>query len=171
MQLLFSYLTRFIEGISEWSGRTAMWLGLLLVLVTAYETGQRYLLHQSSTALQELTWHLYSALFLVGLAYTFKQDGHVRVDIFYDRLSARGKAIVNIFSVLFLLIPFSFCMIYFSLDWVRQSMEFGERSPDPGGLASRWLLKTILPLGFGLLLLQGLAELIRNIQIFWKRVA
>lgn len=158
------WFVRGIDVLSEWSGRAVCWLALLLVLVTAYETGQRYLFRQASTALQELTWHIYSVLFLLGFAYTLKHDGHVRVDIFYDRMSPRVKALVNLFSMVFLLVPFCLLMIWLSWDWVVRAYEIGERSGDPGGLPARWVLKAMIPVGFGLLVLQGLGEIVRNLR-------
>jgi len=162
-------LIRAIEGLSAWSGRIAMALSLLLVLITAFETGERYLLHRSSSAIQELTWHLYAAIFLLGFAQTLREDGHVRVDIFYARLPERGKAAVNILSMVFLLIPFCVMMIGFSWEWVVKAFLMAEKSPDPGGLPAIWVLKGLLPVGFGLLLLQGLVELVKNSRLLFGR--
>jgi TRAP-type mannitol/chloroaromatic compound transport system permease small subunit len=162
-------LTRWIEGLSEWSGRLAMAFSLILVLLTAFETGERYLLNRSSGAIQELTWHLYAAIFLLGFAQTLREDGHVRVDIFYDRLPKKGQALVNVLSTVFLLIPFCLMMIGFSWNWVSTAFQISERSPDPGGLPALWVLKGMLPLGFGLLLLQGLVELFKNCRILFGR--
>lgn len=162
-------LVRAIEGLSAWSGRIAMAFALILVLLTAFETGERYLLNRSSGAVQELTWHLYAAIFLLGFAQTLREDGHVRVDIFYDRLPKKGKALVNILSMIFLLIPFCLMMIGFSWDWVVKAFLMSERSPDPGGLPAIWVLKGMLPVGFGLLLLQGLVELFKNCRLLFGR--
>jgi len=162
-------LIRGIEGLSAWSGRIAMGFALLLVLITAFETGERYLLNRSSSAIQELTWHLFAAIFLLGFAQTLREDGHVRVDIFYDRLPKRGKAAVNLLSMVLLLIPFCLMMIGFSWDWVAKAYLMGEKSPDPGGLPARWLLKAAVPAGFGLLLLQGLVEIVKNSRLLFGR--
>jgi TRAP-type mannitol/chloroaromatic compound transport system permease small subunit len=162
-------LIRGIEGLSGWSGRIAMGFALLLVLVTAFETGERYLLNRSSGALQELTWHLYSAIFLLGFAQTLREDGHVRVDIFYNRLEPRGRALINLLSMIFLLVPFCIMMIGFSWEWVVKSFQMSERSPDPGGLPALWVLKGLIPLGFGLLLLQGVAEIFKNWRVLFGK--
>jgi TRAP-type mannitol/chloroaromatic compound transport system permease small subunit len=166
---MFRGLVRGIEGLSALSGRIAMGFALLLVLLTAFETGERYLLNRSSGAVQELTWHLYAAIFLLGFAQTLREDGHVRVDIFYDRLSKKRQALVNVLSMIFLLIPFCLMMIGFSWDWVVKSFLMSERSPDPGGLPALWVLKAMVPVGFGLLLLQGLVELIKNFRFLLGR--
>jgi TRAP-type mannitol/chloroaromatic compound transport system permease small subunit len=167
------FLIRVIDGIGECSGRVVMWLGLVLFLVTAYETIQRYLFRLTSVALQETTWHLYSLLFLLGLAYTLKHDGHVRVDIFYDKMSDRAQALVNLFSLIFLLMPLCLIMIGFSWKFFIVAYQIGERSGDPGGLPARWLLKASIPLGFSLLLLQGVSNIFKNLLglIFHKEVS
>lgn len=157
------YFIRAIDFINEWSGRVVMWLALILFAVTAYETFQRYLFRSTSVALQEMTWHLYSLLFLLGMAYTLKHDGHVRVDIFYNNMSQRSQAWINLFGILFLIIPFCLLMIGFSWKLMVTAYQIGERSGDPGGLPARWLLKAGLPVGFGLLLLQGISEFFKNL--------
>lgn len=158
-------LIRVIDFIGEWSGRVVMWLGLLLFLVTAYETTQRYLFRSTSVGLQEMTWHLYSLLFLLGLAYTLKHDAHVRVDIFYDKMSERAQAMVNLFSLICLLIPLCLIMIGFSWKFFMVAYQIGEKSGDPGGLPARWLLKASIPFGFSLLLLQGGSNILKNLWV------
>lgn len=157
-----SSLIRIIDFINEWSGRVVMWLALILFAITAYETIQRYLFRATSVALQEMTWHLYAFLFLLGLAYTLKHNRHVRVDIFYDRMSERLKAGVNLFAILILVLPFCLLMIGFSWKFMLTAYQIGERSGDPGGLPARWILKAAIPAGFGLLLLQGISEIFKN---------
>jgi len=159
------------EWISEWGGRVGMSLTLLLVFISAFETGERYIFHQSSTPVQELAWHFFTLIFLLGFAYTLKHNGHVRVDIFYDRMSERGQAVINILSVLLLLIPFCIMIIGFSWDWVIQSFRMAEKSSDPGGLPARWILKGALPLGFAMLLIQGLAETVKNLRLLFSKKA
>lgn len=159
---------RLIDFINEWSGRVVMWLALILFAITAYETIQRYLFRITSVALQEMTWHLYSFLFLLGLAYTLKHDRHVRVDIFYDRMSERMKAGINLFAILVLVLPFCLLMIGFSWKFMLTAYQIGERSGDPGGLPARWILKAAIPVGFGLLLLQGLSELFKSFLVLFR---
>ncbi len=161
-------LVRIFDLISEGSGRVVMWLALILFVITAYETIQRYLFRVTSVALQETTWHLYAFLFLLGMAYTLKHDRHVRVDIFYDRMSDRWKAWTNLFGMLVLIIPFCLLMIRFSWPFMLTAYQIGERSGDPGGLPARWLLKAAIPVGFGLLLLQGISELFKNLIVILR---
>jgi len=167
LQSTLKRLIAAIEFISEWSGRTAAWLVLAMVLVIAYDVAMRYLFQSGSVALQELEWHLFALVFLFGAGYTFKHDGHVRVDIFYHsrHMDNRLRAWVDLLGGLFLLLPFCLLIIISSLPFVSSAFAIGEGSPDPGGLPYRFLLKAAIPLGFALLLLQGVAHMLRSVQI------
>lgn len=156
-----------IESFSEWSGRVIAWLVLAMVLVIGYDVVMRYLFSTGSVALQELEWHLFALLFLLGSAYTFKHDGHVRVDIFYSgrQMNKRHRAWVDLLGGLFLLAPFCLLIIFSSIPFITNSFVMNEGSPDPGGLPWRFLLKSAIPLGFSLLLLQGVAHMLRCIVI------
>ncbi|HEC17939.1 MAG TPA: TRAP transporter small permease subunit [Gammaproteobacteria bacterium] len=162
-----SPLINWIETIAEWVGRSVSWLVLAMVLLIAYDVAMRYLFQAGSVALQELEWHLFALLFLLGAAYTFKHDGHVRVDIFYHsrRVSDRGRAWIDLLGGVFLLIPFCLLIIVSSYPFVETAFAMHEGSPDPGGLPYRFLLKATIPLAFGLLLLQGIAHILRSAQI------
>jgi len=157
-----------IESIIEWVGRTASWLVLALVLLICYDVAMRYLFQQGSVALQELEWHLFALIFLLGSAYTLKYDEHVRVDILYQSrfLSDKHRALINIFGTLFLLMPFCVLILITAWPFVENAFYYNEGSPDPGGLPYRFILKGSLLLAFGLLLLQGLAGLLKNIIKF-----
>lgn len=154
-----------IEAITEWVGRTASWLVLAMVLLICYDVAMRYLFQQGSVALQELEWHLFALIFLLGSAYTLKHDQHVRVDIIYQShfVSDKQRALINIFGTLFFLLPF--CMLILITTWpfVENAFYYHEGSPDPGGLPYRFLLKGSLLVAFGLLILQGLAGILKNI--------
>jgi len=157
-------LITWIERIAEWTGRAASWLVLAMVLIIGYDVAMRYLFHIGSVALQELEWHLFALLFLLGASYTFKHDGHVRVDILYHsrRMSDRGRAWIDLLGGLFLLTPFCLLIIVSSFPFVGAAFQMGEGSPDPGGLPFRFLLKAMIPLSFALVLLQGLAHMLRS---------
>ena len=154
-----------IESITEWVGRTASWLVLAMVLLICYDVAMRYLFQQGSVALQELEWHLFALIFLLGSAYTLKYDEHVRVDILYQSrfLSDKHRALINIFGTLFLLLPFCILILITAWPFVENAFYYNEGSPDPGGLPYRFILKGSLLLAFGLLLLQGIAGLLKNI--------
>jgi len=154
-------VVRLIDGLNDKIGHFISWLCTLLVLVVCYDVFTRYVLNISSVAVQELEWHLFAVIFLIGAAYTLKQDGHVRVDVFYSHMSPRKKAFIDLFGGLIFLIPFSLLVIFTSHGFVQMSWSVMETSPDPGGLPFRYLLKAMIPVGFVLVLLQGLALTLR----------
>ncbi len=139
----------------------------MLVLLVGYDVTMRYLFQSGSIGIQELQWHLFSIIFLLGAGYTLKHDEHVRLDIVYRSrfLSDRLRAWVDVFGTVFILLPFCLLIIYTAWPFVHQAYLSGEISPDPGGLTMRWLIKAMIQLGFALLVLQGIAELIRKLKI------
>ena len=171
MQRSLKRLIEAIEFVSEWSGRAVAWLVLAMVLLIAYDVAMRYLFQHGSVALQELEWHLFALLFLLGGAYTLKHDAHVRVDILYHSrwMDDRRRAWVDLLGGLFLLTPFCLLVIVASLPFVGSAYGLGEGSPDAGGLPARWLLKAAIPLGFGLLLLQGVAHMLRSVAVLTRK--
>jgi len=152
-----------VDGLNERLGLAVSWLTTLLVVIVCYDVLTRYILKNSSVAVQELEWHVFSLLFLISAAYSLKHDKHVRVDVFYSRFSARKKAWVDFLGSLLFLIPFCCIVIWSSRAFVMNSFNVGETSPDPGGLPARWILKSTIPISFVLLLLQGLALAFRSL--------
>ena len=150
-----------IDSLNERIGHFISWLTTVLVLVVCYDVFTRYVLNISSVAVQELEWHLFAVIFLIGAAYTLKHEGHVRVDVFYTHMPPRGKALIDFFGGLIFLIPFSILVIWTSHGFVSMSWAVRETSPDPGGLPYRYLLKGMIPSAFVLVLLQGIAQTIR----------
>lgn len=157
-----------IDNITEWVGKTISWLVLAMVLLICYDVAMRYLFQQGSVALQELEWHLFALIFLLGSAYTLKHDEHVRVDILYHSrfVSDKQRALINIFGTLFFLFPFCIVILVSSWPFVENAFYYNEYSPDPGGLPYRYLLKGSLLIAFGLLVLQGFSGLLKNIINF-----
>lgn len=147
-----------IDALNEKVGRLTGGIVLLLVLIIVFDVGNRYLFHEGSVALQELQWHLFSLIFLLGAAYTLKYDAHVRVDMLYQKLNDRQRLGINLFGHLFLLIPFCLLVIKSSWPFVYEAFKIQEISPDSGGLPYRFLLKAAIPIGFGLLMLQGISQ-------------
>ncbi len=136
--------------------------GLLVVVLSflmLYETINRYIFNAPSVTIEEIEWHLYDIIFLLGLSYTMKLDKHVKVDIFYNRFSTKAKALVNIFAYLVLVLPFSLMIIYASYTFVEMSYLQNEISPDPGGLTHRWLIKGMIIVGFILLVMEAIVKL------------
>ncbi|MEA1955020.1 MAG: TRAP transporter small permease subunit [Campylobacterota bacterium] len=132
---------------------------IALVLLVVYDASARYLFSTGSIALQELEWHLFDVIIMFGIAYTLNQNSHVRVDIFYASYSEKTKRIVDIISSLFFILPFSFLIIYISVDFVSLSYLQNETSSNPGGLEYRFLVKALLPLSFAFLALQAFRNL------------
>jgi len=155
-----------IESTTEWFGRIASWLVLAMVLLICYDVAMRYLFQQGSVALQELEWHLFALIFLLGSAYTLKHDEHVRVDIVYQSrfMSDKSRAWINILGTVFFLIPFCTLILITSWPFIENAFYYNEGSPDPGGLPYRFILKGSLLVAFGLLVLQGIANALRNIN-------
>ena len=156
MKFINGYI-KFIDKVNTKIGIITSWLTFVLVLVTCYDVFTRYILNESSIALQELEWHLFGVIFLMAAAYTLIKDDHVRVDVFYSRFSERKKAWVNFLGAVIFLIPFCILAIYTSKDFVINSFLFNETSPDAGGLPARYILKSFIPISFIFLLLQGIS--------------
>jgi len=157
-----------VDRLSDGIGRAAGWLTLAMVLIGAWNAVARYAgrflgVSLGSNLYLELQWYLFSVVFLLGAAYALRRDDHVRVDVLTSRLSRRGRAGVEIAGILLLLIPFCLFGIVVSWPAVRNSWSVLETSPDPGGLP-RYPLKTLIPVAFALLLLQGLAGLVRAVD-------
>ena len=152
-----------IHQLNRALGRMVSWFTLVLVLLVTLDVVLRYLFKISFTAQQELEWHLFALIFLIAGGYTLSYNGHVRVDIFYQRLSRGGRAAVNIIGCLLFLFPGCYLVIKSSIPFVADAWRIGESSPNPGGLPARWLLKAAIPTGFGLMALQGLALFIDSI--------
>lgn len=148
----------FIDSLSDRIGRFVGWLTTLMVLVVFYDTVMRYAFNKGNVALQELEWHLFAIIFLVGAAYTLKEGGHVRVDLIFVNLSEKTKAWIDFLGVFIFLIPFCVVVILSTQGFILNSWAVKEISPDPGGLPARYLLKSMIPLGFFLLIVQGLSE-------------
>jgi len=155
---------RSFAWIIDGAGVVAAWSGLALVMIVSGNVLLRYVFNTGSIAMQEMEWHLVSPIALFGMAYGMRHGGHVRVDFLYDRLGPRAQAAVNLLSAL-LMLGMGIAMIVFAVPYVDQSYAMGEGSADPGGLPYRWVLKAFIPLGFGLLAVQALAETGRSLGI------
>ena len=146
-----------IDRSNEAVGRMVSWVSLLLVLVVFVDVVMRYLFKTSFVFTQELEWHLFAFIFLIGAGYPLLHDGHVRVDIIYQRLGVKGKAWINFLGVIFFLIPGCYLVISTSWHFVSNSFSMLEGSPDPGGIPYRFIVKGTMTVGYVLLLLQGLS--------------
>lgn len=157
-----SVAVRRIEALIDGVGRLTLYLTLAMIGLVAVNVLLRYALSVGSVWSQELEWHLLAAVILLGMSYALQRGDNVRVDLFYANFPPRTKFVVDIASsVLTLLIALAF--IKLSLAYVGQSYEIGETSPDPGGIPMRWAVKGLIPLGFGLLVLQTLGALAKRV--------
>jgi len=154
-----------IDRCNEWAGRMVSWVVVLLVAVVFIDVVMRYTANTSFVFTQELEWHLFGFIFLMGAGYTLLYDQHVRVDVIYQRLSNRGRAWINVLGCLFFLFPGALLIIYTSWIFAWESFAFMEGSPDPGGIPFRFVIKACVPLGYVLFLLQGISMFIRNLNI------
>ena len=154
---ILKILCRAIDTINEWIGRGVAWVTLALVVVIFIDVVMRYLFNTSFVFTQELEWHLFAFIFLIGAGYTLLHDGHVRVDIIYQRLGLKGQAWINLLGVIFFLIPGCFMVMTTSWKFVVNSFLVMEGSPDPGGIPFRFIVKGCIPAGFLLLLVQGIS--------------
>lgn len=167
-------LARRVDRGNEVLGAFSAWLVVLMVLAGAWNalarwSGRAAGLTLSSNSLIEFQWYLFSLVFLLGAAYTLRVNGHVRVDAVYSRQTRRQKAWINLAGGLLFLVPF--CLFAMATSWpsVANSFAVREMSPDPGGLP-RWPIKAAVPLAFLLLLLQAVAEIVRQVAVLAGRL-
>lgn len=149
-----------VEGFIDRVGALTAWIALAMIGLVATNVILRYSLSLGSVWAQELEWHLLAALILLGMSHALQRGDNVRVDVFYARFSPATRRLIDGVSAL-LLITVSLLFIQLSLGYVEQARSIGEASPDPGGIPYRWLVKALIPLGYGLLVLQQLAHLLR----------
>ncbi len=154
-------MTYLIDTLTKKIGFLTAFLALTLALLIGYDAMMRYLFSAGSIALQEVEWHIFDIVFLFGLAYALKHDKHVRVDIFFANYSTQTKAMVQIFSMVFFLIPFSLFFLHGAFEMSMQSYLQHEVSSDPGGFTHRFLIKGVLFLAFVLLVLQAISEIVK----------
>jgi len=159
-------LEKRIDTFSDYVGYVAAFLTFLLLFNVFYDAIMRYFFRSGSIALQELEWHTFSVLFLLGISYTLKENGHVRVDFVYDHLSQRKKAVIDILGTLLFLIPLSILIVKGSIWFVLEAYQQGEISGDPGGLPYRFLIKACIPLSFLFLIVSASGFILRNINIY-----
>ena len=157
-------LSRAIDVVNEKLGLVADALVLLSCLISAGNAFSRYAFSMSSNAWLEIQWYMFGALVLLGASYTLKKNEHVRVDIVYTNISTRKQIWVDIIGGILFMLPATLILAYLSWPVFYNSWEIGEVSTNAGGLV-RWPIKIFLPIGFALLSLQGVSELIKRIAM------
>jgi TRAP-type mannitol/chloroaromatic compound transport system permease small subunit len=163
MRLLLKFADA-IDALSEWVGQWLKWLVLFSSLISAGNALVRYTLNTSSNAWLELQWYMFGAMFLLAAGYALKHEEHVRVDVFYSRMTPRTQAWVDVFGGILFLMPTAIIIGWMSIPMVVNSIRIWEHSSDPGGLL-RWPIKICIPAGFALLALQGVAEIIKKTAV------
>jgi TRAP-type mannitol/chloroaromatic compound transport system permease small subunit len=155
-------LSRLIDSLSEAVGRAAIWLVLIVVLISAGNAVSRFAFNMSSNAWLEIQWYLFSAIFLACAAYVLKKNEHIRIDIIAGRLSERAQNWIDVFGILAFLLPMAIMIAYLSWSVFLNAWNSGEVSSNAGGLV-RWPVRLMLPAGFALLILQAVSELIKRV--------
>lgn len=154
-----------LDQLSEWTGRSIAWLTLGMVIVTFTVVVLRYLFNIGWIAMQESVTYMHALVFMLGAAYTLRHDGHVRVDIFYQKFGPRGRAWIDLFGTLLLLMPVTLFITWISWEYVASSWALQEGSRETGGLPGVYLLKTAIPLMAVLMLLQGTSLALRSLLV------
>lgn len=163
MQLLLNAETS-INRLCDGLGKLTGVLFVLMLLNVFFDVVARYLFNEVSIGMQELEWHLHATVFLLGVPYTLRAGGHVRVDLIYEKLSSQHKAWIDLFGTLLFLLPFCLLVTWYGYDFAKEAYALGESSGDPGGLAYRWIIKSMIPVSFGLMALSGLGLLLTSIN-------
>jgi TRAP-type mannitol/chloroaromatic compound transport system permease small subunit len=158
-----------INRFSEALGKLSAVLFILLLFNVFYDVIMRYLFNDVSIGMQEMEWHLYASIFMLGIPYTLYKEGHVRVDVIYDKLSNRKQAWIDLLGTLFLLFPFTLLVVKYGIDFTIESYELGERSGDPGGLPYRWLIKSVIPVSFAFITISGIGLILKSILTLINR--
>ncbi len=162
IKYFLSFISFVIDAYVDRLGIAVSWLTTVLMVLICIDVVLRYLFSITETWVVELEWHLFAIIFLVGASYTLLHDKHVRVDVFYEKYSRRTKDLVNTFGVLLFLTPWCIIIVVKGYDYTMNSWWFKEGSSQPNGLPARYLIKAFIPIGFLLLLIQGLSQLIKS---------
>lgn len=157
-------MEQLVNRIGDVLGWLSSVLFLLLLVNVVYDVVMRYVFNDVSIAFQEMEWHLFSSVFLLGVPFAIRSAGHVRVDVFYERLSLRAKAIIDLLGTLIFLLPFCLLVAWFGIDFAKESYALGETSGDPGGLAYRWVIKAMIPTSFIFMAISGIGLLLNSIN-------
>ncbi|MEX2327397.1 MAG: TRAP transporter small permease subunit, partial [Pseudomonadales bacterium] len=153
-----------LDAIATCTGKLIAPLTLVMVLLTSIVVTARYLFETGAVVLTESVMYLHGIVFMLGIAYTLKDGGHVRVDILYQRFSDKGRAIIDLAGAVFFLFPVCIFILWSSFDYVAMSWRMQEGSAEPGGLPGVFVFKTLVPAMALLLMLQGIAEALRAVK-------
>jgi len=156
----------FFNAISKFLGYLTAFATVLMAVNVFVDTMMRYLFRWGSVGMQEMEWHLLSVVILLGIPFALMEEGHVRVDVIYDRLSHKKRAVINIIGTVIFIMTFSLLIATGSINFVVESFVSGETSNDPGGLPYRWIVKSLIPFSFFLLAFMSIGYIVKYINIY-----
>jgi TRAP-type mannitol/chloroaromatic compound transport system permease small subunit len=159
-------LERGFDKFADYIGTVTSFAMVLMILNVTYDVIARYFFKTGSIGMQEMEWHLFSVIILLGMAYTLKEDGHVRVDLMYDRCTPKRKALINMIGVVAFIFPIALLVGISSIDNAVEAFMSHEGSGDPGGLPHRWIVKAMIPLSFLLLIITSIGFFIKNLNVY-----
>jgi len=162
------WIESFCDTFAKYLGVIISFLLILMMVNVAFDTLNRYLMNSNSVALQEMEWHLFSVIILLGTSYALSEECHVRVDIFYTSFSAKKKAIINMIGVIAFVLPLSLLVAFGSLGFVEEAYIFMEQSVDPGGLRYSFIIKGLIPTSFFILLFMSVGYFARNYNLLTR---
>jgi TRAP-type mannitol/chloroaromatic compound transport system permease small subunit len=160
---------RGIDGLVVGIGKAVAWLNVALVLVILIQVIMRYGFGQGMVRLEELQWHLYAVLIMIGLSYDVVVDGHIRLDVLHRRFSPKAKEWVDVLGTIFLLLPMVVVLFVHGLDFVATSIRINEASDSPLGLPYRWIIKSFVPISMFLLGLAAISRVIRGLSNIFRK--
>jgi TRAP-type mannitol/chloroaromatic compound transport system permease small subunit len=163
-------LQQTIDRFSDLLGKIAAVLFILMLFNVFFDVASRYLFNTVYIGMQEMEWHLFAAMFMLGIPFTLKAGGHVRVDVIYDGLSVRKRAWIDLIFTFILLVPFCLLVAWYGVDFARESFQLGEGSGDPGGLPHRWIIKSVIPFAMFFNFISGIGLALRSINILSGRL-
>lgn len=164
--MLLVKLEKAFDKVADFIGNLTGVLMLIMMLNVFYDVIMRYFFNTGSIAMQEMEWHFFSVIILLGVSYALKEDGHVRVDVIYDSLPVKKQAIINIIGTFVFLIPFALLIAFGSLGFVEEAIQTAEISGDPGGLTHRWIIKAFVPGSMFLLVFTAVGFIAKNINLY-----
>ncbi|SEG22254.1 TRAP transporter small permease subunit [Marinobacterium lutimaris] len=163
-------LQQTIDRFSDLLGKIAAVLFILMLFNVFFDVASRYIFNTVYIGMQEMEWHLYAAMFMLGIPFTLKAGGHVRVDVIYDQLSVRRRAWIDLICTFVLLMPFCLLVAWYGVDFARESFQLGEGSGDPGGLPNRWIIKSVIPFAMFFNFISGVGLALKSINILSGRL-
>ena len=157
---------RFFDKVGNIVGYICIFVMFLMIADVFFNVTARYFFKYGNVGLQELEWHFFSVIILLGMSYALKDDTHVRVDIFYEKMSVKKRALINMAGVILFILPLALLVAWLSWDYVVEAYESGEGSADPGGLPYRWVIKAVIPFCFWLLIFFSVGYFVKWLNVY-----